>query len=140
MPGNNAPKNKSPTLIAIRSAITTNIMLGGIRMPRVPTAQTVPDARRLSYPFSSMTGSPSKPKSTTDAPIIPVDAASKTPIIVTVIARPPLTGPNKRANPVSSPRAIPERSNKIPIKINIGRATMTQFSITSQIRSTVMDV
>ena len=47
-PGNSAPRNKSPTLIAIRSAITTSMMLGGIRMPSVPTAQTVPEANRLS--------------------------------------------------------------------------------------------
>ena len=47
-PGNTAPKNKSPTDIAMRSAISTSMMLGGIRMPSVPTAHTVPAASDLS--------------------------------------------------------------------------------------------
>ena len=87
-----------------------------------------------------MAGRPSNPKSTTDAPMMPVEAASSTPMMVTVMARPPRTGPKRRANPVSRLRAIPERSSRMPMKMNMGSATITQFSITSQMRSTVMDV
>ena len=47
-PGRAHRGTESPTLMAMRSAITTSMMLGGIRMPSVPTAQTVPDARCLS--------------------------------------------------------------------------------------------
>ena len=47
--------------------------------------------------LSSMIGRPSKASSTTDAPMIPVDAASSTPITATVTARPPRTRPKSRA-------------------------------------------
>ena len=36
--------NRSPTDSDIWSAMTTSMMLGGIRMPSVPTAQMVPVA------------------------------------------------------------------------------------------------
>ena len=72
--------------------------------------------------------------------MMPVDAASRTPITVTVIANPPRTGPSRRANPLSRPRAMPERSSSTPMKMNMGNATITQFSMTSQMRSTLIDV
>ena len=61
-------------------------------------------------------------------------------MMVTVMARPPRTGPSSRAKPVRRPRAMPERSSSTPMKMNMGKATITQFSITSQMRSTVIDV
>ena len=71
--------------------------------------------------------------------MIPVEAASSTPITVTATASPPRTGPNKRAKPVSRLRAMPERSSSTPMKMNMGSATITQFSITSQMRSTLIE-
>ena len=47
--------------------------------------------------------------------------------------------PNSRAKLVISRLAIPERSSIKPMKTNMGRATITQFSITFQTRSTVID-
>jgi hypothetical protein len=35
---------------------------------------------------------------------------------------------------------MPERSSSSPMKMNMGSATITQFSITFQVRSTVMEV
>ena len=72
--------------------------------------------------------------------MMPVEAASNTPITVTVMASPPRTGPRSRANPVNRLRAMPDRSSNTPMKMNMGKATMTQFSMTSQMRSTVIEV
>ena len=62
-------------------------------MPRVPTAQTVPDANERSYPSLSMIGRPRSASKTTEAPMIPVLAASRRPIKETEIANPPLMLP-----------------------------------------------
>ncbi len=70
---------------------------------------------------------------------MPVDAASSTPISVTVTARPPRTPPSRRTKFVMSVAAMPERSSIRPMKMNIGSATSTQLCITSQMRSTVID-
>jgi len=59
--------------------MTTSIMLGGIRIPSVPEAATVPVARLLEYPWLSMAGRDKKPNSTTEAPMMPVDAARMIP-------------------------------------------------------------
>ena len=47
-PGNTEAINKVPTLIANKSAIITNIIDGGIKIPRVPEAAIVPVAKDLS--------------------------------------------------------------------------------------------
>ena len=50
MPGISAPMNSLPTDasdVPRRSAISTSMMLGGTRIPRVPTEQAVPTARDL---------------------------------------------------------------------------------------------
>ena len=65
------------------------MMLGGIRMPSVPAEHTVPVATDRAYPCWSITGRPMSPSNTTDAPIIPVLAASRIPIKTTQIAKPP---------------------------------------------------
>ncbi len=81
---NRSPTDASGT--ARRSAIRTSIMEGGIRIPRVPVAHAVPTAKPLSYLFSIITGRDNMPRSTTDAPMIPVVAANRTPITMTVTA------------------------------------------------------
>ena len=57
-------------------------------------------------------------------------AASNTPIKTTAIASPPLIRPNNFARSVIRSSAIPDLSIIIPIKMNIGSATRTQFAIT----------
>ena len=72
--------------------------------------------------------------------MMPVVAASSTPISVTVMASPPRTPPNSRAKLVIRLLAIPDRSSSRPMRMNMGSATITQFSMTFQMRSTVSDV
>ena len=107
----------------------TSIMLGGIRIPSVPAPQTVPVASALEYPCLSMAGMDSNPSSTTDAPMMPVEAANTMPITVTATASPPRTGPNRACMRDIMFSAIPERSSIRPMKINMGKATRTQLSI-----------
>ena len=50
-------------------------MLGGMICPKVPDAQMVPQANDFEYPRRRNTGKVNKPKVTTVAPTIPVEAA-----------------------------------------------------------------
>ncbi len=72
--------------------------------------------------------------------MIPVLAASRTPISAIDTASPPRTRPKSRDTSRSSSAAIPERSSRSPIRTNIGSATSTQLSIRSKIRSPTSDV
>ena len=47
-------------------------MLGGIKIPKHPPAQIIPDANFLSYPALTIAGQASSPIKVTTAPIIPV--------------------------------------------------------------------
>ncbi len=96
-------------------------------MPRVPAEHTVPVASDRAYPWLSITGKPMSPSNTTDAPIIPVLAASKIPMNTTQIAKPPRIRPNICCIAVIIRSAIPLRSRSRPIKINIGNATSSGF-------------
>ena len=111
---------------------------GGIRMPSVPEAATTPAARRLSYPASSMIGREMVASSTTEAPTMPVEAASRMPISTTAMASPPLTRPRVSANDRISFSASPDWSSISPMKTNIGKATSTAFSIVPNIRCTMI--
>ena len=83
-----------------------------------------------------MAGIESKPSSTTEAPIMPVEAARIMPIKVTVIPKPPRTRPNNSCIAIIMRSATPDLSSIKPIKINMGKATSTQFSIKENIRET----
>ena len=48
------------------------MMLGGIKIPKHPPAQIIPDANFLSYPALTIAGHASRPINVTTAPIIPV--------------------------------------------------------------------
>ena len=72
--------------------------------------------------------------------MIPVVAASRTPISVTVIASPPRSLPNSFEKSRISAWAMPERSSRMPMQMNMGSATSTQLSIKSKMRSTVSEV
>ena len=71
--------------------------------------------------------------------MIPVVAASSTPIRVIVTAMPPPMRPNRRAKLVISRLAMPDLSSMRPMNTNMGSATITQFSITFQMRSTLIE-
>ena len=76
-----------------------------------------------------MAGRLKSPSSTTEAPMMPVDAARMMPMVVTVTARPPRTLPKRFCMECIIFSAMPERSSIRPMKINIGRATRTQLSM-----------
>ena len=91
------------------------MILGGIKIPRVLEAITVPVAKYGSYCFFSINGKPITPSMTTEAPIIPVLAAIMIPRAATETANPPRTRPNRRSSDSSKSFASPERSSIRPI-------------------------
>ena len=60
------------------SPITTSIILGGIKIPKVPPAVIVPAASLTSYPDQFIDLAAIIPRIVTDAPTIPVAAANIT--------------------------------------------------------------
>ena len=116
----------------------TSMILGGIKIPNVPDPQTTPTASGLLYPCFNMVGTDNSPSNTTDAPIIPVAAASMIPIRATVTASPPRTFPNKSCMENIIFSAIPDLSSIRPIKMNMGTATRTQLSMSLYIRLTTI--
>ena len=131
MPGISAPMNSLPTEaseVPKRSAISTSMMLGGIRMPKVPTEQAVPTARLLLYLACSIGPTESMPSNATEAPTMPVEAASSMPTSTTVTAYPPRNGPSTRTRLCISRSAMPERSSMMPMKMNSGRATISSLA------------
>jgi hypothetical protein len=109
-----AATNNVPTGTTRRSPINTSIMLGGIKMPRVPEAAMVPVASAGEYLRWSITGKASSVSITTVAPTIPVVAAMIVPISVTESARPPGTRRNNTCRQRSRSSPIPLRSNTSP--------------------------
>ena len=67
--------NAVQLMLSKTGPITTNIMLGGIKIPRVPPAQIKPAESLVSYPVLIMVLPAMIPKIVTDAPTIPVAAA-----------------------------------------------------------------
>ena len=56
-------------------------MLGGIKIPKHPPAQIIPDANFLSYPALTIAGQANSPIKVTTAPIIPVAVENKVHVI-----------------------------------------------------------
>ena len=81
-PGKTAAMKRSPTESAIWSAMITSMIDGGIRIPSVPEAATTfpSPASAWNSPACIIDGSDSTPSRTTDAPMIPVEAARMIPI------------------------------------------------------------
>ncbi len=71
--------------------------------------------------------------------MMPVDAASNMPMMVTVTANPPRTRPNNWVNLAIICSAMPERSSIRPMKMNMGNATSTQFCMVFHRSSTASD-
>ena len=57
------------------------MILGGIKIPRQPPAQIIPDANFLSYPALIIAGQANSPINVTTAPIIPVAVEKRTHVI-----------------------------------------------------------
>ncbi len=64
-------------------------------MPSVPPAQTVPQARDLSYPLVIMGLRARRLRHVTDAAITPTQAASMVPIKIVAMASPPRNLPSQ---------------------------------------------
>ena len=129
-----APAKSFPTDTPAWSAIMTSMMLGGIRMLRTPPAATVPQAMRLSYPWSSMTGTAISVMLTTLAPMMPVQAASMAHITITARAMPPFTGPNRYIMPVKRPAEISDWDRNAAIRTNRGMASRMLLVVESKAR------
>ena len=114
-PGISAPMKRSPADRLSRSAISTSMIDGGIRMPSVPTAPTVPAARPRSYFSLSIGGSASTASSVTEAATTPVDAASSTPMMQTTIAMPPRMRPKSFTKFCIICSAMPDLSSITPM-------------------------
>ena len=72
----------------------TSMTLGGMRIPRLPPAQTTPVARPLLYCRFSMAGTANNVMVVTVAAITPVQAAKTVHVMIVAKASPPRTGPN----------------------------------------------
>ena len=105
-------------------------MLGGIRIPKHPPAQIIPDANFLSYPALTMAGQASKPIKVTTAPIIPVAVENKVQVInaATAIDAGNLCAASLMAK--NNLATIPALSTQYPKNKNIGTAVRTLLSIT----------
>ncbi len=68
---------------------TTSMMLGGIRIPRVPEATIVPEAKDLSYPRFTIGARAIRLRIVTEAAITPRQVAKMVPKITVTIANPP---------------------------------------------------
>ena len=105
-------------------------MLGGIRIPKQPPAQIIPDANFLSYPALTIAGHASKPIKVTTAPIIPVAVENNVQVIsaATAIDAGSLCAANLMAK--NNLATIPALSTKYPINKKSGTAVRTLLSIT----------
>ena len=105
-------------------------MLGGIKIPKHPPAQIMPDANFLSYPALTIAGQASNPINVTTAPIIPVAVENKVQVInaATAIEAGNLCAANLIAK--NNFATIPARSTKYPMNKNKGTAVSTLLSIT----------
>ena len=129
MPGTIAAANKSVTGTSKTGPITTSIMDGGIKIPKVPPAVIVPAARRTSYLARVIVFAAIIPNIVTDAPTMPVAAAK----IIATNNTAKYNEPRKRASikrTDSKSRSINPASSIItPIKTNSGTAANVCSSI-----------
>ncbi len=103
---------------------------GGIRIASVPEEAMRPALVGRSYPVSNNRGSASNAINTTEAPTMPEDAASNTPITRTEIPMPAAEPPSAACAALRLRDATPDFSSTRPMKMNIGIATSSQFEST----------
>ena len=74
---------------------TTSMMLGGIRIPRVPDATMLPAARGLSYPRDNIGSRAIRVRMVTEAAMTPRQAARIVPNTIVTTASPPFSPPRE---------------------------------------------
>jgi len=92
-PGRSAAANKRATETCMIGPMTTNIMLGGMRIPSVPPAVMAPALSPDAYPVFFMTGAAIRPMIMTEAPTIPVAAANSVAVKMVPMYNDPLSRP-----------------------------------------------
>ena len=105
-------------------------MLGGIKIPKQPPLQIIPDANFLSYPALTIAGQANNPIKVTTAPIIPVAVENKVHVISAATA---IDAGNLCAASLIAKNnfaTIPALSTKYPINKKSGTAVNTLLSIT----------
>ena len=128
-PGTIAAANKSVTGTLSIGPITTNIILGGINIPRVPPAVIEPAAKRTSYFDLFIVLADMIPKIVTDAPTIPVAAPKIVATKSTATNKEPLVLARAICTDVNNRSMRFAFSIRIPIKVNRGIATRVCSSI-----------
>ena len=105
-------------------------MLGGIKIPKQPPLQIIPDANFLSYPALTIAGQANNPIKVTTAPIIPVAVENKVHVIraATAIDAGNLCAASLIAK--NNLATIPALSTKYPMNKKSGTAVSTLLSIT----------
>ncbi len=96
----------------------------------MPEAAISPADVGLSNPASCNLGRASSASKTTEAPTIPDEAASNTPITRTEMPMPAALPPKARCAARKERSATPDISKISPMKMNIGIATSSQFDNT----------
>ena len=129
-----AAANRVPRPVPRMSESRISTRLGGMIWPRVPDAQMVPQASDFEYPRRRNTGRVSRPKVTTVAPTMPVDAPMSTPTRMIESPMPPRRPPAAWPITSSSSSARRERSSITPMNTNSGIAIRIWLSTTPKMR------
>src|SRR5660397_91572 len=93
-PGSTPPRKSFPMDTSTAMPYRIRVMLGGIRIPRVPPATMAPEATALEYPLLRISGIPAEPTAAAVAGDDPHNAAKIAETTTLVIARPPGSLPN----------------------------------------------
>jgi hypothetical protein len=120
-----------------RGPYKISIILGGIRMPRVPPAKIPPVASGMSYLYFNIVGRLSNPAMVTEAPTIPVPAASKVHINMVPRRTEPRSGPNAARMLPKALSATPARLRIEPINTKRGTAGKASFVVIDQARNII---
>ena len=113
---------------------------GGMIWPRVPVAQSVPQANEGRYPAFSIVGKDKMPMVTTVAPTMPVLAASNIPTRITAMPKPPGSRPNTNSMFFSKSSAMRDFSSIEPINTNRGTANKFWFTRIPKIRFGIKEI
>ena len=122
MPGNIAAAKRSVTGISRTGPMTTSMIEGGMRMPSVPPAVIVPEARRTSYPERFIVVAAMMPRMVTLAPTIPVAAPNITLTNRTATKSDPFIRASMSCTAANSRSISPACSIMNPMKTNSGTA------------------